>query len=164
MREHDTYDIQRYINGGDGISKSFFEFELAGTLLDSSIDELISLIKRICDADYAGVSMINEKLRIFRDSDGVTSLTAHEGNEISDYNRPLQGMDEKGIRSCIGMPLSLAKMGNVGSLCLAFKRAIKLSDVQMNAVKLISKHIEAHLEKVRILSLLRHGNFRMQST
>lgn len=145
-------------------------YRILDTERDPTFDEIVELAARICDAPISVINLIDDKRQWFKAEVGLgvretpleTSLCAHvilqdEFVEINDTladprfsDNPLC-LDDDGLRFYAGAQLIDPNGLPIGTLCVLDRTSRELTDLQRQALRVLSKQVMNQLELRRSL-------------
>src|SRR5437868_5714986 len=164
--------------------KVLWQYEVLDTLPEALFDDLTELAANICEAPIALISLVDEKRQWFKAKIGTTltetsrdiSFCGHAIQQSDLFiipdatkdarfaNNPLVVSDPK-IRFYAGAPLITADGYALGTLCIIDKVPRELRPEQMQALRVLSRHVVSQLElrrRTREVSDARQENARNQ--
>ena len=159
--------------------EALLNYRIIDTLPEASCDDIIWLASELCATPMAAMSLIDSSRRWFKSKVGLTisetsrdvSLCAHallqpDITVVNDVQADERFVDnplvtgDPWIRFYAGAPLITPKGEAVGTLCVIDQVQRKLTEPQLNSLRVLSRQVMAQLE-LRRLFALQEQNRRM---
>lgn len=145
--------------------KVLWQYEVLDTIPEEVFDDLTELAAKICEAPIALISLVDEDRQWFKSKFGTTvketsrnvSFCAHAINQNDLFIVPDAAQDarfssnpfvvgEPKIRFYAGAPLITPDGVALGTLCVIDKVPRTLREEQMQALRILSRHVVTQLE------------------
>ena len=147
--------------------EALYQYEILNTLPEKEFDELVELASQICNAPISLITLVDKERQWFKARVGLevnetsrdVSFCAHaiHHSEMMIVRDAMQDerfadnplvLDQPNIRFYAGMPLINPQGYRLGTLCVIDTEARDLSDMQLNALEVLSKQVTRQMELI----------------
>jgi len=165
--------------------KVLWQYEVLDTVPEEIFDDLTELAARICEAPIALISLVDEKRQWFKSKVGISlqetsrdvSFCAHAITHTDLFIVPDATQDERfakspvvtgepSIRFYAGAPLITPDGYALGTLCVIDRAPRQLRPDQLQALRILARHVVSQLElrrRSRELSHVREEREQLKS-
>lgn len=167
--------------------RALYDYDILDTPREADFDEIVALASRICEAPISVVNLIDKDRQWFKAEVGLnaretpldTSICSHailqdDFIEIPDTLADARMADnplctaENGLRFYAGSRLLSADGLPIGTLCILDTKPRRLTDLQRNALQVLSRQVMKQLDLRRALrnqaTLLHEADHRVKNS